>query len=133
MPSRTLRTALVAGSLLIACAVFAAGYQARQSGFGQPKTVIHVVSVQWKPGVSERDKAQVLDGVRKMAASIPGVKNVWVETERAEPRGFDSAFVIEFENRAAADAYASSAAHKSWNDVYVLLRAASVSIDVSNP
>jgi hypothetical protein len=121
--------ALIAGSGL---GLFEAGYAMGQSRFGQPKTVIHVVSVHWKPGVSDTDKGKVLEGVKKMAASIAGVKNVWIKSERVEPRGFDDAFVIEFQDRAAAEAYASSPIHKAWNDYYSPLRTASVSIDVTN-
>jgi hypothetical protein len=118
---------------LAALTLFQAGYATGQSRFGQPKTVIHVVSVKWKADVSDEDKQKILDGVKKMAGSISGVRNVWIKSERVEPRGFDNAFVIEFQNSAAADAYASSPFHKAWNDFYSPLRTASVSIDVTNP
>lgn len=124
---------LIATATLTALGLFQAGYATGQSRFRQPKTVIHLVSVQWKPGVSAIDKKNVLEGVKKMAASIPGVQNIWIKSERVEPRGFDDAFVIEFQNRAAADAYASSPMNKAWNDSYLPLRVASVSIDVTNP
>jgi Stress responsive A/B Barrel Domain len=133
MRSRFVKLALVAGSGLAALGLLEAGYAMGQSRFAQPKTVIHVVSVQWKRDVSDTDKEKVFRGVKKMAGSIPGIKNIWIKSERVEPRGFDDAFVIEFQNRAAADAYASSPVHKAWNDNYLALRVASVSIDVTNP
>ena len=88
---------------------------------------------QWKPGVSQADRDKVLAGVKEMAEATPGVKNIWVKTERVEPRGFDDGFAIEFKDRAAADAYALSAPHQNWNAFYSPLRASSITIDVSNP
>jgi Stress responsive A/B Barrel Domain len=127
------KRALVVGCGLAALGLFASGYATGQGKFGQPKTVIHVVSIQWKQGVSEAEKEKVFDGVKQMAAAIPGVKNVWIKSDRVEPYGFDDGFAIEFRDAAAADAYAASPIHKSWNDLYLPLRASSVSIDVTNP
>ena len=127
-----LRRLIFAGGVA-ALAMFAAGYLAARSGAAQPKTVIHVVSIQWKQGVSEEDKQKVFQGVKEMADAVPGVKNVWIKSERVEPRGFDDGFAIEFQDHASADAYASNPLHKAWNDRYLALRAASVAIDVTNP
>ena len=118
---------------LVAAALFAGGYVAGQNRVGQPKTIIHVVEIKWQAGVSDDQKMRVLEGVKEVAARVPGVKNVWVKADRLEPRDFNSAFAIEFRDRAAADAYAESALHDSWDKQYVPLRAASVSIQVTNP
>jgi Stress responsive A/B Barrel Domain len=123
----------VLGVGLLALGLFAAGYVAGQARFGQPKTIIHVVEIKWSPGVSDADKQRVLEGVKEVAAKVPGVKNVWLKADRLEPRDFNAAFAIEFQNRAAADAYAESSAHDNWDQHYVPLRAASVSIQVTNP
>src|SRR5690348_3608499 len=69
MKSWLVMLVLVAGAGL-----FESGYATGQGRFGQPRTVIHVVSVRWTPGVSDTDKVNVLEGVKKMAASIPGVR-----------------------------------------------------------
>jgi hypothetical protein len=123
--------------LLAFSSAFAGGYLLGHNNVhnnvGQPKTVIHAVSIQWKPGVSQADRDKVLAGVKEMAEATPGVKNIWVKTERVEPRGFDDGFAIEFKDRAAADAYALSAPHQNWNAFYSPLRASSITIDVSNP
>jgi Stress responsive A/B Barrel Domain len=121
------------GAFLLAFGLFGGGYIAGQARFGQPKTIIHVVEIKWNPGVSDADKQRVLEGVKEVAAKVPGVKNVWLKADRLEPRDFNAAFAIEFQNRAAADAYAESAAHDAWDGRYVPLRAASVSIQVTNP
>jgi hypothetical protein len=120
-------------AVIAALALFAGGYVAGQNRFGQPKTIIHVVEIKWLPGVSEEQKTRVLDGVKEVAARVPGVKNVWLKADRLEPRDFNAAFAIEFRDRAAADAYAESSLHDSWDKQYVPLRAASVSIQVTNP
>ncbi|HEV2224428.1 MAG TPA: Dabb family protein [Candidatus Acidoferrales bacterium] len=126
------RGILFLGFLLAAFAVAAGGYALGSNRYGQPKTIIHLVVVKWKPGVTDAQKQQVLDGIKKMAAETPGIENIWVKPARVQPRDFSTAFVIEFKDRAAADAYAESAAHKAFDDMYVPLRADSLSIQVTN-
>ncbi|MFY9753905.1 MAG: Dabb family protein [Candidatus Acidiferrales bacterium] len=121
------------GGALLALGLFAGGYAAGQNRVGQPKTILHLVAIQWNPGVSDADKQRAIDGVKTVAAQVPGVKNVWVKAERLQPRDFNAAFAIEFRDRDAADAYAESAAHKAWEQQYVPLRQASISIQVTNP
>jgi hypothetical protein len=122
-----------AGIIAFAAGLFASGYAAGQNRFGQPKTIIHVVEIKWNPGVSAADKQRVLAGVKEMAAKIPGIKNVWLQADRLEPRDFNAAYAIEFQSRDAADAYAESKLHEAWDAAYVPLRYASVSIQVTNP
>jgi len=126
------RRKLVLGAALAMVGLFAGGYVLGSSRYGQPKTIIHVVEVQWRPGVTAAQKQQVLDGIRNMAAQIPGIENIWVKPARLEPRDFSTAFAIEFKDRAAADAYAESAAHDAFDKIYVPLRANSLSIQVTN-
>jgi len=127
------RAAKMFGAGLLALGVFAGGYVAGQNRFGQPKTIIHVVEIKWQPGVSDADRQRVVDGVRQVANTIPGIKNVWLKADRLEPRDFDTAFAIEFTDRAAADAYAESPLHEAWDRLYVPLRYSSISIQVTNP
>ena len=126
------RGILALGTVLATIMLLAAGYALGSNRYGQPKTIIHVVEVQWRPGVTDAQKHQVLDGIRDMAAQIPGIENIWLKPARLEPRDFSTAFVIEFKNRAAADAYAESAAHDAFDKMYVPLRANSLSIQVTN-
>jgi hypothetical protein len=127
------RTTRILISAVAALALFASGFIAGQNKFGQPKTIIHMVILKWNPGVSDTDKQGALEGVKDMAAKIPGVKNVWIKAERLQPRDFSAAFAIEFQNRAAADAYAESPIHQAWEQKYTLLREASISEQVTNP
>ncbi len=126
----TLRTVWLGAAAT--AALFFAGYAAGQNRYGTPKTIIHVVTVQWKPGTTPAEQQKVLDGVRQMAAEIPGIKNVWLKSERVQPRNYDAVFAIEFENRAAADRYAESPVHKAWDQQYLAIRQASLSVQVGN-
>jgi hypothetical protein len=103
-----------------------------QNKFGTPNTIIHVSIIQWKEGVSAADKKQVLDGVKDMAAKIPGIKNVWTKALRVQPQGYHDAFVIEFENQAAADRYAKDPAHDAWTEAFARIREASLSPQITN-
>ena len=127
------KAAKTLGAGLFAAALFAGGYVAGQAKFGQPKTILHVVEIQWRPGVPQMDKDAAIAGIKDMASKMPGIKNIWVKWDRLEPRDFSAAFAIEFRSREAADAYAESPLHEAWEKEYVPLRAASISIQVTNP
>lgn len=103
-----------------------------QNSFGTPKSIIHVSVIQWKEGVSAAEKKQALDGVKEMAAKIPGMKNVWTKALRVQPEGYHDAFVIEFENQAAADRYAKDPVHDAWTEAFVKIREASISPQITN-
>jgi hypothetical protein len=133
MRVRFTRTAKLFGMIVLSFGLFASGYVAGQNRFLQPKTIIHVVEIKWNPGVPNAEKQQVLAGVKEMAARIPGIKNIWVQPDRLEPRNFNAAYAIEFRDRAAADAYAESPLHQAWDAKYVPLREASISIQITNP
>ena len=103
-----------------------------QNSFGTPKTIIHVSVIQWKEGVSAADKQKALDGVKEMAAKIPGMKNVWTKAIRVQPQGYHDAFVIEFEDQAAADRYAKDPVHDAWTEAFAKIREASISPQITN-
>jgi hypothetical protein len=88
--------------------------------------------IQWKEGVSAAAKKQALDGVKEMAAKIPGIRNVWTKAVRVQPEGYHDAFVIEFENQAAADRYAKDPAHDAWSEAFLKIREASISPQITN-
>jgi hypothetical protein len=127
------KAAKILAGVALAAALFAGGYAAGQNKFGQPKTILHVVILKWNPGVSDTDKQLALEGVKAMAAKMPGIKNIWVKADRIQPRDFNAAYAIEFKDRAAADAYAESPLHEAWEKQYVTMRQASISEQVTNP
>jgi hypothetical protein len=118
---------------ILASALFVAGYAAGQNRFGQPKTVLAISLIKFRPGVSDADGQKAIDGVKQMAAQIPGIKNIWLKPARMEPRDFDAAFVIEFVDRAAADRYADSPLHEEWSKQLQLIRLTSISPQITNP
>ena len=73
-----------------------------------------------------------LDGVKKMAADVPGVKNVWLKKIKVQPADFSTVIAIEFESKAAFDAYTNHPAHKAWEAVYLPVREESTTHDVTN-
>jgi cell division protein FtsX len=144
-----LKTAVVAGLALLATGA-AAGYAANK--FGKPKSVIHVVTLYYKDGATDEQKKAVLAAVEKMAAELPGVKNVWLKStkvqgvymekltenrERAsevsyKAHPFTDAFVIEFEDQSALERYADHPAHKAFEEAYLPIRGRSSTHDITN-
>jgi hypothetical protein len=116
-----------------AAALFFAGYTAAQAHFGQPKTVLQISVIKFNEGVSDEQGQRVVDGVKQMAAKIPGIKNIWLKPARMEPRDFDAIIVIEFVDRAAADRYAESPIHEAWSRELQKIRFTSYSPQVTNP
>jgi cell division protein FtsX len=100
--------------------------------FGQPKTVIHVVAYKFRPTTSLNDQEQAIAGIKDMAAKIPGIKNIWLKTERNQIREFDGVYVIEFINAEAAADYAENPIHDTWRKKWEQLRENSLSFQASN-
>ena len=126
----------------LAAVIFAAGFGAgtwrtrnveAQNRFGQPKTVLHVVVYKWKSFASQDDKDQAIKGIKTLAAQIPGIKNIWLKTQRNQIRDFDGVYAIEFTSPEAAADYAESPKHEVWRKRWEELRENSLSFQVSNP
>jgi hypothetical protein len=109
---------------------FAAGIAAANK-FGQPKSVVHIVTVQWKADSTPEQRNAAVEGVRKMAGEIPGVKNVWLKTVKVQGDA-NAVMVMEFADQQAFDAYAKSPAHAAWEKVYFPVREHSITFDASN-
>ena len=128
--------AAVAGAIFLA-GIVAGTWHARgvaaQNRFGQPKSVVHVVVYKWKNTASEDDKEQALKGIMTMAGQIPGVKNIWLKTQRNQIREFDGVYAIEFTSPDAAADYAESPVHDAWSKQWQTERENSLSFQISNP
>ena len=118
-------------SLLItaaACAIFGAGALVGAHHIEKPKSVIHVVTVDWVDGASEAQIKAALDGVANM--SYPGLKRVWLRSIKSQTKA--AAFAMEFESEKALADYADSAAQKEWYKLYLPIRKQSITSDITN-
>jgi Stress responsive A/B Barrel Domain len=120
---------------VVAATLFGAGFAVGQAKnlFAQPKTVLQVSMIKWKKDVSDADKQKAIDGVKELAGQIPGIKTIWLKTDRMQPRDYDTAFAIEFTNREAANDYADNPLHDNWSKSYLAIREASISPQLTNP
>ena len=133
--NRRVRSFLAGSALFLAGASVGSLATRRVSAtnkFGQPKTVIHVVAYKFRHTTSLNDQQQIIAGIKEMAAAIPGIRNIWLKTERNQLRDFDGVYVIEFASPEAAADYAESPIHENWRKRWEQLRENSLSFQVSN-
>jgi hypothetical protein len=55
-----------------------------------------------------------------------------VKKIKVQPADYSASFAMEFESKAAFDAYTNSAAHKAWEKLYLPLREESHTQDITN-
>jgi hypothetical protein len=106
---------------------------AAQNRFGQPKTVLHVVVYKFKDTVSSADREETLNGIKGLAGKIPGIKNIWLKTQRNQIRDFSGVYAIEFSSPETAADYAESPLHEAWAKKWEQQRENSLSFQISNP
>ena len=114
--------------LTVGLLAFGAASASAQSA---PKSVIHVVTVKWKAGTTDAQIKAALDGVQKLTSTYKGITRVW--TRAIKVQGDKThAFVMEFADEAALAAYTNSDAQKEWYTVYLPIREASTTFDITN-
>ena len=138
MTSAKKRVAQIAlGAALFIAGIAAGSLHARsvtgQNRFGQPKTVLHVVIYKFKDATSNNDREIAVNGIKEMAGKIPGIKNIWIKTERNQIKDFSGVYAIEFTSAEAAADYAESPIHEAWSKKWQELRENSLSFQISNP
>jgi len=101
--------------------------------FGQPKTVLHVVVYKFKDTISNADREETMNGIKGLAGKIPGIKNIWLKTERNQIRDYSGVYAIEFASPDAAADYAESPLHEAWAKKWEQQRENSLSFQISNP
>lgn len=127
---------------LVLAIVVAAGAQVANK-YGTPKSILHVVTVLWTAESTPEQQQAALDGVKKMASEIPGIKNVWIRKVAVQGRGpqgkdgkpgrpYSTVFAIEFEDQAAFDRYGDHPAHRAREKIYLPIREQSTTHQVSN-
>ena len=97
----------------------------------KPRSVIHIITVQWKADASQAQIDKAIQAVGTM--NYPGLKNVWTKPIKMQlPEGYKSIIVMEFDSENALKRYADSDAQKKWYEVYMPLREESRTHDVTN-
>src|SRR5689334_7909057 len=121
----TKRTVLAICAVLIAAAAFLWAAPMK------PKSVVHVIAVQWKSSATPDQIAKAIKAVETM--NYPGLKNVWTRPIKMQlPDGYKSVFVMEFASEQALKEYADSPAQKKWYEVYMPIREESRTSDITN-
>lgn len=128
---RRLNRMTIALAILAACGGAALLAQSKKA-VSAPSTVLHVITVKWKADATAAQKQAALDGVRKMAAEIPGITNVWLKTIKVQPGDYNAVIAIEFKDKAALDADGPHESHKAWEKIYIPIRERSTTHDVTN-
>jgi hypothetical protein len=125
----------ISRKILLFCAtatVLALGVAAGQNKFGQPKSILHIITVQWTAESTPEQRQAAIDGVKTMASQVPGITNVWLKTLKVQGKDPGAVIVMEFKDQAAFDAYASHPAHKKWEEIYLPVRGLSHTHDITN-
>ncbi len=119
-------------AILAVCLVLAvAGAALLSAAPSKPKTVIHVIQVQWKSSATPAQIEKAIKAVETM--NYPGLKNVWTRAIKMQlPEGYKSIFVMEFASEQALKDYADSPAQKAWYEVYMPIREESRTSDITN-
>ena len=114
-----------AAALMLATGLFGADTK--------PKTVIHVISIQWKAGATQAQIDKAIQGAEALPAEYPGITRVWTKPIKKQlPEGYGHVIVMEFASEDALTKYAGSAAQKKWYEVYMPIREESRTSDITN-
>ena len=98
---------------------------------GKPKTVIHVITVQWKANTTPAQISAALKAAENM--NYPGLKNVWTRPIKMQlDEGYKNIIVMEFESEDALKKYTDSPAQKAWYEIYMPIREESRTHDITN-
>ena len=116
-------------SLSLLLAILAAGFATAAPK--KPKSVIHVITIQWKADATAEQIQQALRAAENI--DYPGIKNVWTRPIKMQlPEGFKHIIVMEFESEEALKNYADSPAQKKWYEAYMPVREESRTHDITN-
>jgi len=123
--TRRLLFGTYAAATMLAAGLFAADTK--------PKTVIHVISVQWKAGTTPAQIEKAIKAAEALPSEYPGIIHVWTKPIKKQlPEGYDHVIVMEFASEDALKKYADSSAQKKWYEVYMAIREESRTSDITN-
>ena len=118
-------------ALLLTATLLSLGATSALASETAPKSVIHVVTVAWKEGTTPEQIQAALDGAQALPAAYKGITRVWTRSIKVQG-GKTNAIVMEFSDEAALKAYTDSPAQKEWYKLYLAIREASTTFDITN-
>jgi hypothetical protein len=96
-----------------------------------PKSVIHVVTVNFKPTATKEQIQAAIDGVKKLPSQYPGITHVWTRPIKNQTDK-SHILIMEFASEQALKDYDGSDAQKEWYKSYLDIRDRSTTFDVTN-
>lgn len=122
---------------LLTAGLLACGTVSASAADSAPKSVIHVVTVAWKEGTTDKQIEAALAGVQKLPSQYKGLTRVWTKTMKVQnleeaKNKKTHVFVMEFADEAAFKAYTDSPAQLEWYKVYTPIREQSTTFDITN-
>ena len=116
-------------ALFAALALMATGLIAAPQ---KPKSVIHVITVKWKPGTTQAQIDNAIKAAETM--NYAGLKNVWTRPIKMQfdDKDVKNIIVMEFESEEALKNYTDSPAQKRWYEAYLPIRGESRTHDITN-
>ena len=98
-----------------------------------PKTVIHVISIQWKADATPAQIDKAIKAAEALPSEYPGITHVWTKAIKKQlPEGYSHVIVMEFASEDALKNYADSPAQKKWYELYMPIREESRTSDITN-
>ena len=98
-----------------------------------PKTVIHVITIQWKADAKPAAIDKAIKGAEALPAQYPGILHVWTKPIKKQlPDGYSHVIVMEFASEEALAKYADSPVQKRWYEAYMAVREESKTSDITN-
>ena len=78
------------------------------------KQIEHVVLFEWKAGTSAEQISEIMDELRGLQHSIPGILSLTCGTNFSDrAQGFTHGLVVRLESRAALEAYGPHPSHQA--------------------
>jgi hypothetical protein len=96
-----------------------------------PKTVIHIITVNFKSDATPQQIQAAIDGAHKLPSKFKGITHVWSKIIKNQTDK-SHIIVMEFASEAALKEYGGSDAQKEWYKLYEGIRDRSTTSDVTN-
>ena len=110
--------------------LIAAGLTEAANELGTPLT-IHVV-VKWKGDSGLQQQQDSFDAIENTVADARSLKNTRTKTIETQLAGYRTSFAVEFETKAACEAYTNIAAHKTRENLDLPYREEGNTRDIAN-